>query len=368
MKSPLLIEGMRGMGDSIHQRGPLRQIMQTREVYLETSWPSAYHDLVGPDLHLIHKPVALRTQTKNAARERMKFWAGPVPRGMERMRVGYNGPQVMHCPSKTVLEGMCRVTGTDYATADYRLPVPSEWGKSLDEKIGPQPLDKPWLVYRPLCDRTEYRGAGIRNANAQCYTHLFAFLREHFHVFSVADLHPGKEDLVGPVLKADVTFHNGELTFEELAALFKATDLVFTSSGYPAILAPAVETPCINIVGGYEEPSTHDSGARFAPFLSIGPRDPCRCWTSGCMQRCLKDIDMVPAIDKIAAFMQEHFAINILPRRGEVSDMFETESASSGPAPLAAPFGAPARNTPAFYAALQNSRLRAMNPGQGQKA
>lgn len=337
-KSPLLIQGLHGLGDNIHQRAVLRQLLQTREIWLETSWPSIYHDLAGPDLHLMRRPVGLRTQTKNASREIAKFDGRDPPR-CERMRIAYSGADVMDTNSKTVLEAMCRNTFTDYTAADYRLPVPREWFDDLNKIVDMAAVansGKPLLVYRPLVERPEWRGGTARNANVACYTHLFAFLRSHFYVVSVADLAPGKEWIVGPQLKADVTLHAGELPFEALAALFSSADLAFTSSGFAAILAPAVGTPCINIVGGYEYACTHDSGSRFTPLLSIGPKEPCHCWTSACNRQCRKDIEMGEAVKKIASFAESVFGINVLPRLGDPNDMFEPNM-KPAQAPLAHP-------------------------------
>lgn len=311
------------MGDCIHQRAVLRQLLPTREVWLETSWPAIYHDL---DVHLVRRDVGLRTQQKNARREIAKFDGRDPPRGAERLRVAYTGGCVMETESKTVLEAMCYNTRTSFATADYRLPIPGEWFDDLAKVFDMAAVSrsgKPLLVYRPLVERPEWRGSVARNANVACYTHLFAFLRNHFFVVSIADLAPGKEWIAGPQLKADVTLHEGELSFEALAALFKVADLVFTSSGFAAILAPAVGTPCINIVGGYEDPRAHDSGSRFAPLLTIGPREPCHCWTSACNRPCRKDIDMGEAVKEIASFVGHGFGINILPRLGDPNDMFD---------------------------------------------
>lgn len=345
-KTPLYVEGMHGLGDNIHQRAVLRQIMQTREVWLETSWPSVYHDLVGPDLHLLGRKVNLRTQTKNAQREQAKFERSAPP-GIERMRVMYHGANVMATDSKTVLEGMCRATGTSYVDADYTLPIPYEWiqkAEAVLNSIGYTPeiaAIKPLCVYRPLVARPEWKGSMARNANEIAYAHLFAYLRNHFFVLSVADLAPGAEWIVGPKLKADAELHHGELDFETLAAVFREADLVFTSSGFAAILAPAVETPCVSIVGGYEDARAHDSGKRFAPYMAIEPARPCQCWTSSCRQMCGKEIDMIPAIDAINQFVQAHCGINVLPMVGLPSDMYEREEASAHAPPLARPFSAP---------------------------
>lgn len=309
MKPPLFFIGMHGMGDTLHMRAIIRQLMQTYSVTLETSWPSIFHDLVEDGLKLARRGhVGLRTQDKNALRESDKYSAMRFGQGMHSMRVAYGGGQVMRTPSKTVLEVMCNATGTSYEEADYSLPVPDSWNGLLLETLGPLPTranEKPWLIYRPLITRTEYRGASLRNADPEAYAALFEVVRTDYFVISIADLEEGKEWIVGSETKADLSFHHGELVFEALAALFARSSLVFTSSGFPAILAPAVGTACISVVGGYEDPGCHDSAARFAPYLSIGPRVPCHCWTSACRQVCDKSIDLTVARDKIDKFLSD---------------------------------------------------------------
>lgn len=368
----LVVQGMHGMGDCVHQRAVVRQLMRSRTVWLETSWPAIYHDLVGPDLHLLRKHVGLRTQAKNAEREAGKFVDRPSQL-TPSIRVMYHGADVMQTDSKTVLESMCRVTGTDYATADFRLPVPGSWrAEYLAMNLQTMNTEgKPLLVYRPLVARGEWRGSMARNANVLNYVHLFAFLREHFFVISVADLEPGKEWLVGPRLKADVTLHSGELTFEAMAALFQDADLVFTSSGFAAILAPAVGTPCISIVGGYEDGRAHDSGKRFAPYLAIEPSDPCRCWSSGCQQHCSKEINMLTAVDQMAAFLREHLpgVPDILPRRGIPTDMYDSETAVQRDERRGQVFEGetvPARGTANYQRHMQQMRAQALQQAQSR--
>ena len=307
MKPPLHIQGMHGLGDNLHQRAVIRQLMQTRDVTLETSWPAVYHDLMAEGLKVTRRPVALRTQSKNAARESeaAKF-SSRHPFARAGLRVAYGGGQVLQTPSKTILEVMCSVTGTSYAEADYRLPIPDAWDSALFKVLDALPMQasgKPWMFYRPLVARPEWRGGAMRNADAGAYHEIFNSIRDKFFVVSVADLVEGQEWIVGPDAQADLNFHRGELVFEAMAALAKQCDLVFTSSGFPAILGPAVGTPTISIVGGYEDPRCHDSGARFAPYLSIGPRAPCSCWTSQCKKVCDKSIDLDTAKRAVAEFV-----------------------------------------------------------------
>lgn len=296
------------MGDCLHQRAILRQLMQTRDVTLETSWPAIYHDLIAEGLRVSRRPVALRTQTKNVSRESESVKFSPLHQFTRAgMRIAYGGGQVLQVPSKTILEVMCNVTGTSYADADYTLPIPLKWFDQLQELIpdwtqkGPKPL----LIYRPLVARAEWRGSMARNADPAAYVEIFNSIRDNFFVISVADLSDGAEWIVGPDAKADLSFHHGELVFEALAALFSLADLVFTSSGFAAILGPAVGTPTISIVGGYEDVHCHDSGAKFAPYLAIGPRVGCSCWTSACRKVCDKSIDLIDAKDKLSNFMSQ---------------------------------------------------------------
>jgi hypothetical protein len=296
------------MGDCLHQRAIIRQLMQRHDVTLETSWPSMYHDLMAQGLKVTRRPVSLRTQAKNAEREHDKF-SPRHPMLRAGMRISYTGQQVLSTPSKTILEVMCNVTGTNYFDADYRLPVPDAWHdllfRTLNAKGLPGAAEKPWMFYRPLIARPEWRGSMARNAEPGHYHELFNLIRDKFFVISVADLGNGAESIVGPPANADLEFHQGELVFEALAALAQQCELVFTSSGFSAILGPAVGTPTISIGGGYEDHHCHDSGAKFVPYLSIGPKNGCHCWTSACRRVCDKAIDMEAARAAITKFIDE---------------------------------------------------------------
>src|ERR1035437_974421 len=115
-----------------------------------------------------------------------------------------------------------------------------------------------------------------------------------------------------------MTFHGGELVFEQLAELFTKADLIFASSGFAAVLGPAVETPTVSIIGGHEPIECHDAGARFAPYLAIGPA-----------RRPDKHLDMPTAKARLRKFMSE-ICIQIVDKPAPtVAEIF----APSGPAP-----------------------------------
>lgn len=301
-KPPLVVQGMHGMGDNLHQRAILRQLMEKHEVWLLTSWVSLYHDLIAQGLHVLPNPTGLRTQKANQSREWNLFSGRSPPRHARRIRISYSSRTPS--ASGTILEVMCKSAGVNYGKADFTLPVPDEWFKLLSPL--PLPVDeRPVMVYRPLVVRPEWRGSERRNADPEIYSTLFHSIRDRFFVISVADLHPGKEWTVGPEPSVDLKLHKGELPFEGLAALFSYADLVFTSSGFAAVLAPAVRTPVISICGGYERTGVHDSGKKFAPMLTLGPSTGCNCSVSSCMRTCSKALDLPYALGAVGGFTDQ---------------------------------------------------------------
>lgn len=313
MKPPLIVQGMHGMGDCLHQRAVVRQLMRESDVTLETSWASMYHDLLAEGLKVTNKASGLRTQAKNAARASEAALFSPHHRfARPGLHVSYQGSKISQTKSKTVLEAMCNATGTSYADADFTLPVPDAWTEAMLCKMAgagvfenSAAMAKPWMFFRPLVSRHEWPGGTQRNADPEQYSALYANIRDRFFTISVADVVPGREWLVDADTKADLSFHAGELVFEDIAALAKKAALVFTSSGFAAILGPAVGTPTISIIGGYEGVGCHDSGAKFAPYLAIGPERGCICWRSNCGRICSKSLNMDAARTAMMNFVRE---------------------------------------------------------------
>ena len=287
----LYVVGMHGLGDNLHQRGVLRQV--EGDIWLETSWPSVYHDM--PNVRCVKKGTRLRTQLKNAERQADRFVVeAPASRNM---RIWYTPHQVRACGS--VLAAMCAGAGVSHDAADFRLPVPQDWIDQAREFVG-RP-DKPILVYRPLVERTEWRGCAARNPDARAYAELFQSVRERFQVVSVADLVPGAEWAVSEPIEADAEFHAGELHFEALAGLFAMAGLVWASPGFAVPLAQAVETPVVCVFGGYESSRSFSSGARYSRYLGIDTRHPCECFAHH--HACRKDIDIDAARQRITDFL-----------------------------------------------------------------
>lgn len=291
----LYIEGMHGLGDNLHQRAVLRLLLEQHdEIWLETSWPSVYHDM--PRVRCLAKGTKLRTQLANASREADRFEA-TAPAIRARMRIWYTPNDVRSRGS--VLAAMCRAANVNHDRADFRLPVPADWVAQARRIVG-EPA-RPILVYRPLVERTEWGGCGARNPDRDAYAELFAAVRSQFHVISIADLVPQVEWMTSRPIVADAEFHRGELHFEALAGLFSIASLVWASPGFAVPLAQAVGTPVVCIFGGYESSRSFSSGARYSRYLGIDPIRPCECFQHH--HACRKAIDLPAAARRIADFL-----------------------------------------------------------------
>lgn len=267
-KPSLIVQGMHGLGDNLHQRAIIRQLMVSHDVWLETSWAAPYHDLIEQGLKVMAKPSSLRTQAKNAVRERAKFYRGLPPR-CKAIKIWYTNADYRE--RQSVLGAMFKTIPfpISFADQDFRLPVPAEWIAELNQKIASQ--SKPIMIYRPLIDRKEWGGCNARNPNHMDYFRLFKSIRDQYYVISIADLVPNVEWIVGSSIEPDLAFHKGELNFEMLAALFRRATLVYCSPGFAVVLAQAVETSVACIFGGYERAYSFSPGAKFAPYLGIEP-------------------------------------------------------------------------------------------------
>jgi hypothetical protein len=272
--------------------------MQRYDVTLESSWVAPYYDLIAQGLRVINKPTALRTQSKNAKRERGKFSTG-VPAGARVRKVWYAPQEVRQC--RGVLAAMCLNCDVSYDRADFRIQVPAEWVNAARAAVGYP--DKPILVYRPLVERTEWNGCAARNPDHDAYYALFRSVRDKFHVVSIADLVPGVEWTVGHDVEDDQRFHFGELPFETLAGLFSISALALAAPGFAVILAQAVETPVCGVFGSYEASYSFSGGARWSPYLGIDPNTPCDDFKHDNTKD--KSIDIDAASARLAVFADE---------------------------------------------------------------
>lgn len=293
---PVHVIGMHGLGDNLHQRAIIRDLVETRDVWLETPWPTVYHDLHG--VRFVAPTVTLRTQAKNRDRSASLYTSGKPPANAMVVRPWYTPERVRATGS--VLRAMTHGFGCG---DDFRLPVPLEWRQAAIQMVEQWRPDRPILIYRPLVERTEWGGCSARNPEHSAYATLFRSIMDRFFVVSIADLVPGREWIVGEDISADVTFHRGELSFETIAALTAMADLVFCSPGFMAPLAQAVGTPLACVFGGYESGRSFSAGAKWAPYLPIEPIRPCECFSH--RHACDKRIDLPRAISRLQSFIDE---------------------------------------------------------------
>lgn len=300
---------MHGLGDCLHERALLRYWLArtTDDIHLETSWPCVFWDMADR-VKFVRAPIALRTQIKNAEREKDKF----VPQLSQFVKptwqIRYTQEIADKTPSRSVLESMFWSVGIKdgYETSDFTLPIQPDAAEFADGLIKDwhtnRGNNKPICVYRPLVIRPEFRGAQIRNANVDDYAEVFSHIREKYFVVSVAYLEDNREWITGPRLKADVEYHKGELVFERLAALVARAEVAYCSNGMMAVLAPAVGTRTISVCGGYEPPSWLADGAKHAPYLAIPTLKPCNCGWSGCNNPCDKKLDIFASVARVRDF------------------------------------------------------------------
>lgn len=237
---PLLIRGMRGLGDNIYQRGFVRALPGA---YLDTPWPELYE---GLDVHCVRAATSLRTQAKNVRRSRHR-WAHP-PSRVREMRIGYGHADLR---AGSIIGTMRRQFGVDHPVFD--LP-----------DFGPSPQAGRYAVIRPVTVRTEWRNEA-RNPDAGHIAQAAQVLRRRgYTVVSVADLAAGAEWAVEPLPEADITWHAGELDICRLLALVQRAALVVGGVGWIVPACIAAQVPLYCVLGGH--------GGHNAPERITDPR------------------------------------------------------------------------------------------------
>lgn len=310
LKPQLLIQGMHGLGDNIHQRGLIRQLMLRYNVTLQSSWFSLYYDLIERGLHIVSKPTHLRTQSENANREAHLFHQPQMMRNPSVVRMWYR-PQTIR-EQGSVLAAMCSTVGPacDKSTIDFRYHegIPTAWLNAIDARIASWKLEKPIVFYRPLTDRSEWSGCKARNPDFKAYYDLIMAIRDQFSVVSIAHLTSGSggrvptgEWMVGNPITPDVMLHRGELAFEEMIALMVRSSLCFCSPGNAIVMAQSVNTPVVCVFGGYENSSSFSLGAKYSPTLGIDPITPCSSFTHTTWD---KRIDMPKSLARLRQFVE----------------------------------------------------------------
>jgi hypothetical protein len=298
LKSALTVVGMLGIGDNLHQRAPLRALMQSHDVTLEGFYPAIVHDLIGAGMKFrqLKCHIAPRIDAGDSA--------APPDRPDAKARhtkLTYHAGSILKAGSILAAQfASCGLAMPE--RADFSLPVPAAWRVRARKLIASWDLGgRPLLVYRPIVLNKVWE-CPSRAPDPDAYARIFAAIRQRFFVVSVADL-TQDEWIVGAEQGADVKLHKGETDFETLAGLFAEAALVFCNPGFSPVLAQAVGTPSIIVYGGNESFRTTNSvGAHLAATLAIEPIRPCECHAR--THACDKRIDVPAAVDKVKAFAE----------------------------------------------------------------
>jgi len=294
--------GMWGVGDVIHQRAVLREMMKKNQVIIETANVAPLHDLIDDGLLIAHRGATLPRIRESMAAVRYN-----VPSKTPRVKIGYSGLTVRGCGS--ILAAQFASVGFKMPERpDFSMPVKAEWRAKARQWLGNP--SKPVMVYRPIVSNTTW-ACPARAPDPDSYDILYRSIRGRFFVASVADISPGKEWIVGPKPDVDLAFHNGELDFETLAGVFAEASMVFANPGFAPVLAQSVGTPVVIVYGGNESYRTTNSvGAHLAPTLAIEPITPCECHSR--YHDCDKTIDMGPALEKLSEFAKVGAPLRVL--------------------------------------------------------
>ena len=275
MTRPLIVEAMKGLGDSIYQRPFIRAAAARGPVWIETPWPELYADL---DVRFAPMHTKLRTQALNLARQdRARFCRAPS--SARRIRLGY---------------GRDLATSSIVRSLEAQLPLD---GAELVFDL-PAELSRPWLVtsrpiafVRPVTVRTEWRNEA-RNPIPVYVSQLAERLMDTHHVVSVAHVSPGAEWLAGGPIPAHLRLEHGELDVSLLIRLLSQSAVAIGGVGFLLPAAIATRTPAFIVQGGH---GGHNAPARLTdPRLDtsrIGFARPDRfCVCDKMLHRCDKKI------------------------------------------------------------------------------
>lgn len=288
----ILLRGMHGLGDCIHQRAVVRELIRRNyQVYLETPWPQLYYDM---PIKIYLPEKTLRTQKKNCEvlqREYQTITPEIINRFPIIQKIWYTGEQVRQYGFVGAMFNHLQLFTDDH---DFSIDTKKFPAGNFKRLI----TDKPIMVYRPLITRTEWDGCENRNPDKIAYNTLFNTIRDKYYVVSVADLIPGVEWITSTPVRADMQLHNGGLSVVELLALFAMADLVYCSPGFALPMAQAVGTKVICVYGGRENSKQYTQNDK---TLGVDTIKPCSCFDH--RHDCVKTIDITGQAKRIHDFV-----------------------------------------------------------------
>lgn len=266
MTRPLLVRGMRGLGDNIYQRQFVRTVVAAHpgaDVFVDTPWPELYDDL---PVRFVRSSTSLRTQARNVARQSPDRWAD-APRDARALTIGYGAGHLAHGSILDAMRSQFRAE-----PAPFDLPAFPRYSGTTG---------RPVAVVRPVTARREWLNTA-RNPDPAHVAAIADRMLDEFEVVSVADVADGAEWFVGRPPRAHVELHAGELDVRHLLGLIQSAAVVVGGVGWivPACLASRTRLFCIlGGQGGHNAPEritdpkrTDLTNARFAE-----PDRFCRC-------------------------------------------------------------------------------------------
>ena len=240
----LVIRGMHGLGDNIGQRNFIKEL--PFPVYLETPWPQLYSDL--PNIKLIECDSYWRTQKKNLSINTFPWADLPQDRGPE-IQVGYNNEDLQGEGSifKKLSDTFGGIVPRTFDMPQFKRP---DRALPKNRNGAPTYLGN-YVVIRPTIQRKEWFSTS-RNPDPQYIYRASELLKsEGYFVISVCDLENEQEWIEGKEPIANLKFHHGELSVEELLGLVQNAGLLVGSPGWMVHASLASKVPMALIYGGY---------------------------------------------------------------------------------------------------------------------
>jgi hypothetical protein len=304
----IVVRGMYGVGDCLHQRAVIRDLMKFDEVVLETFYWSMYHDLIDQGLRL-RLMGGIAPRIRDRKQSRMTPRSARDPRPDHEFRLTYHRDTIKMFGSILAAQYAC--VGLQMPERpDFSMSVPDAWREAAMLRVGAalrvqgaSVPTKPLLVYRPSVLNDVWLSRA-RAPDPASYQRLYECIRDNFFVVSVANLGEKGEHIDGPEQPADIKFHRGELGFEELSGLFAEARLTLTCPGFSPVLSQTVGTPTAIVYGGNESFSTTNSvGKHLASTLALEPIKPCACHLKD--HDCDKTMDIPLQTQRLMEFAQQ---------------------------------------------------------------
>ena len=283
---------MWGVGDVIHERAVVRELMQRHsQVWLQTHNVAPLHDLIEDGLRIVQVPhPRIRERTTIPPQ-------GQPPSNIDRRTINYHKAEIDVAGTILAAQFMC--AGLPLPEwPDFSMPIRPDWNAEVEHWL--KGVTRPIMIYRPIVLNRFWHRPN-RSPDPEAYAALYASIRAQFFVISVGHIADGAEWIVGPEPEVDLHLDRGELAFEDLAALTARADLCFCNPGFMPVLSQAVGCPTIVVYGGNESSrTTNAAGAHMAPSLFIDVDRPCDCHDYH--HACDKTITLPPALERVRAF------------------------------------------------------------------